>query len=84
VTVLVSSDKQEAQIKADGKSGEAKPAVSKRAKRGGAAQRREPRRGASKAAAVRRRQAEEKPQKKASKGCVKAGRRFAPKKKADE
>ena len=37
VTVLVSSDKPEAQTKPDGKTGETKPAVSTRAKRGGAA-----------------------------------------------
>src|SRR6266516_3621756 len=37
VTVLVSSDKPDAPAKTDGKSGEVKPAVSKRAKRGGAA-----------------------------------------------
>src|SRR6266436_1837439 len=37
VTVLVSSDKQDAQTKTDDKSSEVKPAVSKRARRGGAA-----------------------------------------------
>ncbi len=37
VTILVSSDKQDGEVKTDGKSGAAKPAVSKRAKRGGAA-----------------------------------------------
>jgi large subunit ribosomal protein L22 len=37
VTILVSSDKQDGEGKTGGKSGAAKPAVSKRAKRGGAA-----------------------------------------------
>src|SRR6267142_911524 len=37
VTVLVSSDSKEAQVKADGKTGEVKPTASKHAKRGGAA-----------------------------------------------
>ena len=37
VTILVSSDSKDAQVKTDGKAGEAKPAASKSAKRGGAA-----------------------------------------------
>src|SRR3954447_25219283 len=37
VTVLVSSDKQDAQVGVDGKAVDVKPAASKRAKRGGAA-----------------------------------------------
>jgi len=37
VTILVSSDSQDAQAKPDGQAGEAKPTTSKRAKRGGAA-----------------------------------------------
>src|SRR5438093_10699645 len=37
VTVLVSSDQPDAQVKGDGKSAEVKPAASKRARRGGAA-----------------------------------------------
>ena len=37
ITILVSSDSKDAQAKTDGKAVEAKPAVSKRAKRGGAA-----------------------------------------------
>ena len=37
VTVLVSSDAKDAQVKTDGKAGEAKPTASKSAKRGGAA-----------------------------------------------
>ena len=84
VTVLVSSDKQDAQIKGDGKSGEAKPAVSKRAKRGGAAAAPRARRGASKADAVEAPAAEEKPQKKASKGASKLGSALRRKKKTDE
>ena len=84
VTVLVSSDKQDAQIKGDGKSGEAKPAVSKRAKRGGAAAAPRARRGASKADAVEAPAAEEKPQKKASKAASKLGGALRRKKKTDE
>ena len=84
VTVLVSSDKQDAQIKGDGKSGEAKPAVSKRAKRGGAAAAPRARRGASKADAVEAPAAEEKPQKKASKGASKLSSALRRKKKTDE
>jgi large subunit ribosomal protein L22 len=37
VTILVSSDKQDAEVKTDGKSSAVTPAVSRRAKRGGAA-----------------------------------------------
>jgi large subunit ribosomal protein L22 len=37
ITILVSSDSKDAQVKTDGKAVEAKPAASKRAKRGGAA-----------------------------------------------
>ena len=84
VTVLVSSDKQDAQIKGDGKSGEAKPAVSKRAKRGGAAAAPRAKRGASKAAAVETPAAEEKPQKKASKAASKLGGASRRKKKTDD
>jgi large subunit ribosomal protein L22 len=84
VTVLVSSDKQDAQVKGDGKSGEVKPAVSKRAKRGGAAAAPRAKRGASKANAVETPAAEEKPQKKASKGASKLGGALRKKKKTDE
>ena len=84
VTVLVSSDKQDAQIKGDGKSGEAKPAVSKRAKRGGAAAAPRAKRGAAKAAAVETPAAEEKPQKKASKAASKLGGALRRKKKTDD
>lgn len=83
VTILVSSDKQEAQIKADGKAGEAKPAASKRAKRGGAAAAPRAKRGASKAEAVETPAAEEKPQKKASKAGSKLGSALRRKKKEE-
>jgi large subunit ribosomal protein L22 len=84
VTVLVSSDKQEAQAKADGKPGEVKPAVSKRAKRGGAAAAPRAKRGAPRADAVETPAADEKPQKKASKAASKIGGALRRKKKADE
>jgi len=84
VTILVSSDQRDAQTKADGKAGEAKPAVSKRAKRGGAAAAPRAKRGASKAAAVETPAAEEKPQKKASKAASKLGGALRRKKKTDE
>jgi large subunit ribosomal protein L22 len=84
VTVLVSSDKQDAQTKAEGKPGEVKPAVSKRAKRGGAAAAPRAKRGASKADAVATPAAEEKPQKKASKTASKPGSALRRKKKTDE
>ena len=84
VTVLVSSDKQDALVKADGKAGEAKPAVSKRAKRGGAAAAPRAKRGASKAEAVTAPAAEEKPRKKASKAASKPGGALRKKKKTDE
>jgi large subunit ribosomal protein L22 len=84
VTILVSSDQRDAQTKADGKAGEAKPAVSKRAKRGGAAAAPRAKRGASKAEAVETPAAEEKPQKKASKAASKLGGALRRKKKTDE
>ena len=84
VTILVSSDQRDAQTKADGKAGAAKPAVSKRAKRGGAAAAPRAKRGASKAAAVETPAAEEKPQKKASKAASKLGGALRRKKKTDD
>jgi len=84
VTILVSSDQRDAQTKADGKAGEAKPAISKRAKRGGAAAAPRAKRGASKAAAVETPAAEEKPQKKASKAASKLGGALRRKKKTDD
>jgi large subunit ribosomal protein L22 len=85
VTVLVSSDKPDVQAKTDGKSGEVKTAVSKRARRGGAAaapraKRVEPKRETP--------AAENKPQKKASKSASKTGSKLGSalrrKKKTDE
>ena len=64
VTVLVSSDKPDAAAKTDGKSGEVKPAVSKRARRGGAAAAPRAKRVAPKSETPA---AEGKPQKKATK-----------------
>ncbi len=84
VTVLVSSDKQDAETKADGKAGESRPAVSKRAKRGGAAAAPRAKRGAAKAETVETAAAEEKPQKKASKAASKLGGALRRKKKTDE
>jgi large subunit ribosomal protein L22 len=84
VTVLVSSDKQDEQTKGDGKAGEAKPAVSKSAKRGGAAAAPRAKRGASKTKVAETPAAEEKPQKKASKAASKLGSALRRKKKTDE
>ena len=84
VTILVSSDQRDVQTKAEGKAGAAKPAVSKRAKRGGAAAAPRAKRGASKAAAVETPAAEEKPQKKASKAASKLGGALRRKKKTDD
>src|SRR3989441_8214093 len=64
VTVLVSSDKPDVQAKGDGKSGEVKPAVSKRPRRGGAAAAPRAKRVAPKSETPA---AEGKPQKKATK-----------------
>jgi large subunit ribosomal protein L22 len=84
VTILVSSDQQDAQTKANGKAGEAKPAVSKRAKRGGAAAAPRAKRAASKTKVVETTVAEEKPQKKSSKAASKLGGALRRKKKTDE
>jgi large subunit ribosomal protein L22 len=85
VTVLVSSDREEAQAKTDGKSGEAKPTVSKSAKRGGAAAApRMKRAGKSEADTSSKSSAEEKPKKKASKAASKLGGALRRKKKTDE
>jgi large subunit ribosomal protein L22 len=85
VTVLVSSDKPEAQAKTDAKPGEAQTAVSKRAKRGGAAAAPRAKRTAPKSETPA---AEDKPQKKASKPASKTASKLgsAPrrKKKTDE
>jgi len=85
VTVLVSSDREEAQARTDGKSGDAKPAVSKSAKRGGAAAApRMKRAGKSEADTSSKTSAEEKPKKKASKAASKLGGALRRKKKTDE
>jgi len=85
VTVLVSSDKPDAQAKTDAKPGEVKTAVSKRAKRGGAAAAPRAKRTAPKSEAAA---AEDKPQKNASKPATKtaskSGGALRRKKKTDE
>src|SRR5215813_5791872 len=85
VTILVSSDKQDVQGKTDGKAAEAKPAVSKRARRGGAAAAPRIKGSAKKTAeSVSEKGAEEKPQKKASKAASKLGSALRRKKKKEE
>jgi len=85
VTVLVSSDREEAQARTDGKSSDAKPTVSKSAKRGGAAAApRMKRAGKSEADTSSRTSAEEKPKKKASKAASKLGNALRRKKKTDD
>lgn len=75
VTILVSSDVQEAQSKADSKSTSAAPAVSKRAKRGGAAAAPRAKRGASKSEAAEASETKEaKGEKKASKASQAASK----------
>jgi large subunit ribosomal protein L22 len=85
VTVLVSSDKPDAQAKTDATPGEVKTAVSKRAKRGGAAAAPRAKRTAPKSETPA---AEDKPQKKAgkpaSKTASKLGGALRRKKKTDE
>ena len=85
VTVLVSSDKQEAQTKTDGKAGEVKPAVSKRARRGGAAAAPRAKRGSKPEpqATAEKSAVENKPQKKASKAASKLSSALRRKKKED-
>ena len=88
VTILVSSDKQDQQAKKNGKAVEVKPAVSKRAKRGGAAAAPRAKRGASKPETLESSSAsstaEETPQKKSSKVGSKLGSALRRKKKTDE
>jgi len=72
VTVLVSSDSKEAQVKTDGKAGEMKPAVSKSARRGGAAAAPRSKRAAKPEAAAAP-EVSEAPEKKAAKKSSKAG-----------
>jgi len=87
VTVLVSSDKQEIKAKTDGKAVEAKPALSKRAKRGGAAAAPRAKRTTSRTEAVEapgEKPAERKPQKKSSKAAAKFGSALRRKKKTEK
>jgi large subunit ribosomal protein L22 len=75
ITILVSSDSKDAQVKTEGTAGEATPAVSKRAKRGGAAA--APRmKGAAKSEAAAP-EVSEAPEKKASKKSSKAGSKLS-------
>jgi large subunit ribosomal protein L22 len=84
VTVLVSSDKQDAHVKADAKAAETKPAPSKRAKRGGAAAAPRLKRAAkAEAEAAEKAAPEKKPQKKSSKAGSKLGSALRRKKKAE-
>jgi len=85
VTVLVSSDREEAQAKTDAKRGDAKPAVSKSAKRGGAAAApRMKRAGKSDANTSSETAADDQPKKKPSKASSKLGGALRRKKKTDE
>jgi len=84
ITVLVSSDKEEARAKTDGKADAKTPAVSRKAKRGGAAAAPRAKRGAAKTEGAQTPAAEEKPQKKASKAASKLGGALRRKKKTDE
>jgi len=83
VTILVSSDKQDVAAKTDGKAVAAKPAVSKRAKRGGAAAAPRAKRTGSKSEAAEK-PTEKKPQKKSSKAAAKLSSALRRKKKTDE
>jgi large subunit ribosomal protein L22 len=83
VTVLVSSDKQDGHVKAEPKLAETKPAVSKRAKRGGAAAAPRTKRGSKAEAAAESSTAEKKPQKKSSKAGSKLGSALRKKKKEE-
>ena len=86
ITILLSSESQEAE-KADGKSGAARPSVSKRAKRGGAAAAPRAKRAAKVGATDTSGETttgESKPQKKASKAASKLGAALRRKKKTEE
>ena len=85
VTVLVSSDKQVAQVKTDAKAAETKPGPSKRAKRGGAAAAPRVKRAAKPEAeaAAEAAASEKKPQKKSSKAASKLGSALRRKKKEE-
>jgi large subunit ribosomal protein L22 len=86
VTILVSSDKQEPAAKGDGKTVETKPAVSKRAKRGGAAAAPRAKRAtkAEAAESAAEKPAAKKSQKKSSKAASKLSSALRRKKKTDE
>jgi large subunit ribosomal protein L22 len=73
VTVLVSSDNKDAPAKADGLTGDAKPAASKRAKRGGAAAAPRMKRAAKPETAAATPEVSAAPEKKAGKKASKAG-----------
>jgi large subunit ribosomal protein L22 len=73
VTVLVSSDSKDAQVKTDGKAGEVKPAASRSARRGGAAAAPRMKRVAKPEAAAAAPEVSEAPEKKAAKKSSKAG-----------
>lgn len=86
VTVLVSSDKEEAAAKTDGKAGLKTPAVSKKAKRGGAAAAPRAKRATSKSEIAETTAApasEDKPQKKSSQAASKLGSALRRKKKEE-
>ena len=85
ITILLSSESQEAE-KADGKSGAARPSVSKRAKRGGAAAAPRAKRVAKVEAdtALEATAGESKPQKKASKAASNLGAALRRRKKTEE
>ena len=85
VTVLVSSDKQDAHVKTDTKAAETKPAPSKRAKRGGAAAAPRAKRAAKPEAETAQESPapEKKPQKKSSKAASKLGSALRRKKKEE-
>jgi len=81
VTILLSSEKEEA--KKDGKSAEAKPAVSKHARRGGAAAAPRMKRTAKPEAGTESSAAEETPKKKSTKAASKLGSALRRKKKEE-
>ena len=85
VTVLVSSDKQDAHVKTGTKAAETKPAPSKRAKRGGAAAAPRAKRAAKPEAETAQESPapEKKPQKKSSKAASKLGSALRRKKKEE-
>jgi large subunit ribosomal protein L22 len=82
VTILLSSEKEEAQVKTARKTAETKPAVSKHAKRGGAAA--APRQKRATKAETAAQATEAKPQKKSSKAASKLGSALRRKKKKEE